>query len=163
MEYRRIRGPKQRSRCTDPIKGRLYCECGCQNPHDDDPPINLIGVIVSGRANHGYADYNLIRDGHSVGEYNTQYAALVLDGYEYLGCNRDSMEPLLDQIFDGETNRFARPQNKRRQAGDTLAETAATVRLAEKIAIEEQDERCKDHSGYCTICHTYCYGDCEAN
>lgn len=160
-EYGRIRGLKQEDRCTDPIKGRLYCDCGCQDPHNDDPSINLMDIIVSGRANHGYADYTLTRDGQEVGEINTQYCALVLDGYEYLGCNRDEMSPLFDQIFDGDVNRFAHPQNN--SAGDTLAETVATVRLAEKIALMEQDERCKNHPGYCTVCHSYCYGDCEAN
>jgi len=161
MEYKMIRGPKQEDRCIDPIKGRLYCDCGCQTPHDDDPAINLNGIVVSGRASHGYADYTLARSGQNIGEFNTQYCALFIDGYEYLGCNRDEMRPLLDQIFDGDINRFPRPEDN--SAGDTLAETAATARMSETIAEMEQDAQYANNPGYCTKCHSFCYGDCEAN
>jgi len=161
MTYKRIRGQKQKDRCTDQIKGRLYCDCGCQSPHNDDPEINLDMIIVSCRANHGYADYTLTRNGQSIGELNTQYCALVLDGYEYLGCDRDEMMPLLNQIFDANgINCFPRPSDN--ETGDTIEETVATVRLAEKIADMEQDDRNKNHPGYCKKCHSYCYGDCES-
>jgi len=161
MRYGRIRGQKQKDRCTDTLKGRLYCDCGCQNPHNDDPVIDLTGIIISDRANHGYADYTLTRNGQRIGELNTQYCALVLDGYEYLGCDRDEMTPLLNQIFDDyDNNRF--PQPKDNSTGDTLTETAANVRLIEKIADMEQDDRNKNHFGYCKKCHSYCYGDCES-
>jgi len=157
--YKMIRGTIPTNRCTKvgPYGSALYCDCGCQKPHDDDPKIELGGVTVSSRANHGYADYALARNGEPCGEFNTQYCALILDGHEYLGCDRDEMNPILSQIFDGDTNRFPRDQE---QAGDTLAETAATVRLSEKLALDEQDERYKNHPGYCNKCHSFCYGDC---
>lgn len=50
----------------------------------------------------------------------------------------------------------------RDQAGDSLVDTEATVRAAEKIELMEMDERHQDNPGYCTKCHSYCYGDCDA-
>lgn len=162
MQYTMIRGPKQRARCTDPIKGRLYCDCGCQIPRDDDPQPNLVGIVVAGRADQGYADYTLTRDGKTCGEINTQYAALVLDGYEFLGCDREELHPLLNQIFADGKSRFDR-KTSHEPAGDSLIETAANVRVSEKIAEMEMDDRNKSHPGYCPKCHSYCFGDCEAN
>lgn len=161
MKYKRIRGPVQEDRCTDG-GGRLYCPCGCQSPQHNDPQPDLTNVVVTSRAANGYADYNLSRNGQPCGQINTQYAALVLDGYEYLGCNREELKYLRDQIFDetGE-NRFPRPSSI--ECGDTLAETAVNVKNAEKIALAEQDNAYKGHPGYCTKCHGFCYGDCEAN
>lgn len=52
--------------------------------------------------------------------------------------------------------------DKTKNPGEEPAETAAIVSASEKIEIEEQDERNKHHAGYCTKCHTYCYGDCQA-
>jgi len=160
--YTMIRGPRQRERCTDPIKGRLYCECGCQTPYDDDPQINLTGIVVSGRAPQGYADYTLTRDGKRCGEINTQYCALMLDGYEFLGCDREEMRPLLDQIFADGKSRFDRPENDSEPAGDSLAETAANVHMDETISDMGMDADHKGQVGYCTKCHTFCFGDCEA-
>ena len=160
MKYSMIRGPKQKDRCTDPVD-RLYCDCGCQKPHSDDPQIDLSGVIVSGRAWNGYADYTLTRNGKPCGTFNTQYCAITIDGHEYLGCDRTEMEPIRSQIFDEGVNRF--PRDNDTQAGGTLAETAAAVKVAEKCELSEQDSRYKDHPGYCNQCHSFCYGDCEAN
>lgn len=47
--------------------------------------------------------------------------------------------------------------------GDTLTETAMRERMAEKADRSEQDARNATHPGYCTKCHSYCYGDCEAS
>jgi hypothetical protein len=41
-------------------------------------------------------------------------------------------------------------------------ETAAAERRAEEIDLMEQDARNADHPGYCTKCHSYCWGDCDA-
>ena len=162
MKYTMIRGDKQRERCTDPIKGRLYCDCGCQVPQSDDLQPNLSDLLVTGRAEHGYADYTLVHrsTGKRAGEINTQYCALVVDGYELIGCDRAELAPILNQIFDGDKNRFSLAPVT--GAGDTLEETAATVRIAEKLAEMEQDERNKHHPGWCLRCHSYCYGDCTA-
>jgi hypothetical protein len=118
----------------------------------------MAGLIVSGRANHGYADYTLTRDGHHVGEINTQYCALCLDGYEYLGCDRNELAPILNQIFVDGKDRFDFPNAG--PAGDTLEETAAVVHALEKIDEMEENERNKHHPGWCPKCHSYCYGDC---
>jgi len=48
-------------------------------------------------------------------------------------------------------------------AGDTLAETAMREELAETAALAEQDARNAQHPDYCTKCHSFCYGDCEAS
>jgi len=50
---------------------------------------------------------------------------------------------------------------KSSQAGGDLAETATLERTAEKIEIAELDERCKNYPGWCTKCHSFCYGDCD--
>jgi hypothetical protein len=42
-------------------------------------------------------------------------------------------------------------------------ETAQSEHDGEKLALGEQDDRNRNHPGYCTKCHTYCYGDCESN
>jgi hypothetical protein len=48
------------------------------------------------------------------------------------------------------------------QTGDSLAETAANEKMMEKIELMEMDERYKNYPGYCTKCHSFCYGDCDA-
>jgi len=128
----------------------------------DDPQPDLGDLVVEGRANHGYADYVLSHKatGAKAGEINTQYCALVVDGVEYLGCDREEMSPLINQIFDGDKNRFALLLSG---AGDTLAETAAVVHVVERLVDMDQDDRNKHHYGWCMKCHSYCYGDCEAN
>ncbi|MCP4705722.1 MAG: hypothetical protein GY865_14075 [candidate division Zixibacteria bacterium] len=160
MKYEMIRGPKPESRCKNigAYGSRLYCNCGCQRPQPDDPKINLTDVIATGRSSEGYANYILSRDGIECGSLNTQYSALFIDDHEFLGCDREGLQPLLHQIFDGDTSRF--PHNRERSAGDTIAETACTVGLTEKIEIAEQDNGHANHTGYCTRCHSYCYGDC---
>lgn len=156
--YKRIRSPEQSKRCTDPIKGRLYCECGCQVPNPGDPPMDLGGITVSGRANHGYANYTLIRDGRRVGEINTQYTALILDGRQYLGCEGAEINELLSQCHVVVSRAEVSVG-----AGGTRAETAATVRRDEQRWRKMNALPNRDHPGYCTACHTYCYGDCQAN
>jgi hypothetical protein len=158
MKYKMIRCEQQKARCTDPIKGRLYCPCGCQAPHDDDPQPNFSDVCISGKANHGYADYVLTRNGQPVGELNTQYSALFLDDVEYLGCSGDDIQYLVNQARNTPS-----PKTENTQSGDTLEETAAAVRLMDRVDEIEENERNKHHPGWCTKCHSYCYGDCTAS
>ena len=159
IKYGMIRGPLQQDRCCKKI-GRdsaLYCDCGCQQPNDDYPAIDITDITIGkidskpGR----YAEHELLRDGQIVGWYNTQYSAVILGGYEYLGVDREPFKKLLET---------APPRSATVEgAGDTLTETAAAVQMAEKLALMEQDERYKDHPGYCNKCHGFCYGDCDAN
>jgi hypothetical protein len=158
INYKMIRGPVQSLRCTDDLKGRLYCECGCQSPHDDDPIVDLTGVIVMGRASHGYADY-ILSCGDESGEINTQYCALIWGGHEYLGCDHEQLRPIFNQIFAGDKSKFARADDIN-TAGDTLEETAAAVIICEQLTLVEQDDRNRSHPGYCERCHSFCYGDC---
>ena len=46
--------------------------------------------------------------------------------------------------------------------GSTMAETGMQVRLAEEADLLDQDNRNAQHHGYCKLCHSYCYGDCQA-
>ncbi len=41
-------------------------------------------------------------------------------------------------------------------------EVAANEAISEKMELDMLDSNNKTHPGWCTICHTYCYGDCEA-
>jgi hypothetical protein len=158
--YKMIRSPEQRNRCTDPIKDHLYCPCGCQEPRENDPSLNSVldGVMVTGRADHGYADFILVRNGKRCGEINTQYGALVVDGREFLGVERRDIQSLLDAAR-------SLPDLPRENIlpGETLEESVTIDRAIEKIELNEQDNAHAMHPGYCRKCHTYCYGDCEAN
>lgn len=158
--YKMIRGKVTEERCTNYHEtwgSPLYCECGCQTPRETDPDINLNGVTVSRKSETGYADYILSRDGQEVGILNTQYNYIAIDGHEFIGVEKDFIAHLLNEAF-------RMPNNEETiSAGSTLEETAALERTMERIALDEQDERNKKHPGYCTKCHTYCYGDCKSN
>ena len=45
----------------------------------------------------------------------------------------------------------------------TAEETASQEYALEEIHLMEQDDQHKNNPGYCTKCHSYCYGDCGAN
>ena len=158
--YKMIRSQEQKSRCTNKSTcgSPLYCTCGCQSPIDSDSTLEnaLVDIIVSGRAPHGYADYILTRNGIIIGELNTQYSALLIDGREYLGC--EGIEELLNSAWAINDIREISTN-----AGEMIEETAAIISNAEKFELSEQDDQNKNHFGYCNKCHTYCYGDCEAN
>jgi hypothetical protein len=156
--YSMIRGAVSEARCKNKSKwgSPLYCECGCQAPIDSDPDINLTGVTVSRQGTEGYANFVLQRNGVDCGSINTQYNALFLDGNEYLGVDNNFIADLL-------VSALSIPTRQNSDTGDTIEETAARVALSDKIELDEQDERNKHNVGYCTKCHTYCYGDCESN
>lgn len=46
--------------------------------------------------------------------------------------------------------------------GEEMHETAAIVTAQESIALEEMAAEHRHHPGWCNKCHTYCYGDCQA-
>lgn len=156
--YTMIRGPKQAARCTNKSTyGRpLYCSCGCQTPCDEDPEINLSGITVGKRIELNPGSVYLLRDGQSVGSISPQHPDYIcIDGYEYIGCNKDLLADLIAQA-----RRTSHPVTI--TAGDTPAETAARETSAEADDLADQDARNAGYPGYCTKCHTYCYGDCEA-
>jgi len=159
MTYKMIRGKLAEERCTNKSRygSPLYCTCGCQVPKETDPKIDLKGVSVSHRLD-GYADFELIRNGQRCGSLNTQYAALVLDGNEYLGVER----AVLDQLIASALALPPKSESEYISAGSTLNETAAQVRVSEKIALDEQDARYSKSTGYCSKCHSWCFGDCES-
>ncbi|MDR2837764.1 MAG: hypothetical protein LBV49_04225 [Azonexus sp.] len=47
--------------------------------------------------------------------------------------------------------------------GEEPTETAAIIRERERILLAELDADNAQHPGWCTKCHSYCYGDCTAN
>jgi hypothetical protein len=157
--YQMIRGQVANERCTNKsIWGSpLYCDCGCQTPRDTDPDINLTGVTVSRKLENGYADFILSRNGEEVGRINTQYNYIVLDGNEFLGVDEEFIADLLN-----EARSVAEPTTDS-PAGDTLQDTAARVAAVVAIDLAEQDARNANQPGYCTICHSYCWGDCAAS
>jgi hypothetical protein len=157
--YKMLRGKSASDRCTNKgIYGSpLYCKCGCQTPQDSDPDINLDGVIVSNKQHTGYADFALTRNGTNCGSINTQYNAVYIDDYEFLGVDNDHIQHLLNQArsipTSGDCNTLP---------GETPSETIAIVRQNEKIANDEQDRQNSKNTGWCKKCHSYCYGDCES-
>lgn len=46
-------------------------------------------------------------------------------------------------------------------AGEELCETAAMVRIEEKLTAMDLAEENKHHPGWCNKCQSHCYGDCE--
>lgn len=159
ITYTRIRGTVAEARCSKKSTwgSPLYCECGCQTPHDDDPAINLDGVTVGAEYESDPGTYKLMRDGKPCGSISrTARDYICMDGHEYLGCNKAA----LNQLF---AQQAAAPVAVSASAGETAEETIATVRLGEKLEEAEQDASNKHHFGWCNKCHSYCYGDCEAN
>ena len=156
--YQMIRGQIQEDRCTDKSTwgSPLYCTCGCQAPRDTDPDIDLADVVVIRQASSGYADFTLSRNGQDCGNINTQYGAIYLDGNEFLGVDRDYIQYLINAALEIDTTDVT-------SAGSTPEEAAHFIATSEKIALGEQNERNSKHPGYCTKCHSYCYGDCEAS
>lgn len=46
--------------------------------------------------------------------------------------------------------------------GEESLETAVLVAMDEHLYEMELDEQYKNHPGWCTRCHSFCYGDCQA-
>jgi hypothetical protein len=160
--YKMLRGPIAEARCTNKsIYGSpLYCDCGCQTPRDTDPEINLSGVTISRKSGEGYANCILTRDGKECGSINTQYNYICIDGNEFLGVEEAFITDLLT-----EARKVLKQENTYATGtpGETPEETAAAVKMAEEIELDEMDARNAQHPGYCTKCHSWCYGDCETN
>lgn len=47
-------------------------------------------------------------------------------------------------------------------AGEEQHETSVIVATLESLSIAEMDANNIHHPGWCNKCHTYCYGDCQA-
>lgn len=155
INYNTIRGRKQVERCIHGT-GRCYCDCGCMQPHADDPSINLDGVTVGPRIELNPGSCQLLRDGQMVGSISPQHTNYIsIDGYEYLGCDPEPLAHLINAARQT-------PRAELTTAGSTLTETAADAAAAEAADLADQDARHAGQPGYCTKCHTYCYGDCEA-
>jgi hypothetical protein len=120
----------------------------------------LSEVKVERQANYGYADFILTRNGQDCGYYNSQYGAIYMEGHEFLGVDGADVAHLLQQVRNDD---YKPAENKENHdnAGTTLEETASIERALEIAALTDQDQAHKHHPGYCTKCHTYCYGDCD--
>jgi hypothetical protein len=99
--YKMIRSAAQEDRCTD--KGSwgspLYCKCGCQTPIATDTDLSLDGITVTGKDAHRDAYYILSRNGVDCGRYNMQYDYIVINGVEYLGVDKNFIQPLRDEAL----------------------------------------------------------------
>ena len=129
---------------------KLYCDCGCMDPVDLH--YDITDVRVSDRAERGYADYILTRNGVRVGSVNTQYNTIYLDGVEYLGVTETS--PLYRLVSEARNHKT--PTRVSIESVTLVSEIIDTTK-------QDQDDRNANHPGYCRKCHTYCYGDCEAS
>ena len=160
QEFNRIRGNKADDRCKNANSeygSPLYCECGCQKPQESDHDYNLDGLSAKFvKSSEVYV--GLVRDGKIVGSIDAARDYISLDGNEYMGVVAGSrLARLFDLPIEGEYP----PEII--TSGSTAQETIAQVATAEKISIAEMDAKNESHPGYCRKCHSFCYGDCEAN
>jgi hypothetical protein len=157
MDFEMTRGNKATARCKKVSSwgSPLYCDCGCQTPREEDT-FDLTGL--SARRVKSFQTYTaLIRNGEIVGSVDFARDYVSLDGNEYLGVKPGSkLASVFKLPVEGAEAEGAVT------AGSTTEETAATVRMAEEIELAEMDERNKKHPGWCSKCHSYCYGDCES-
>jgi len=157
MDFERTRGERATARCKNvgTYGSQLYCDCGCQTPRNDDT-FDLTGL--SARRVKSFQTYTaLVRDGELVGSVDFARDYVSLDGNEYLGVKAGSE---LASVFDLPVEGSETEETM--TAGSTAEETAANVAMTEKIELAEMDERNKKHPGWCSRCHSYCYGDCES-
>lgn len=158
MDFARTRGKRATARCTNvhPTWGSaLYCDCGCQAPRSTDT-YNLDGLSV--RVVKSFKTYKaLIRDGAIVGSIDRARDYVSLDGNEYLGVIAGSpLATVFNLPVSGDEKETIIT------AGSTPEETAANVASQERIDLAEMDSRNERRHGYCTKCHSFCYGDCDA-
>lgn len=64
--------------------------------------------------------------------------------------------------FGGEITVDEEPKAVEQPAPLSVEEVAANEHDFERAELAEQDFRNKNKVGWCTKCHSYCYGDCEA-
>ena len=161
--YGMIRGKIAEDRCTNKSTwgSPLYCDCGCKTPHKTDPMLDLSNVTICRKSDEGYANFILEKHGKEIGNYNSQYGAIYINGHEFLGVDKATIAHLFAAVLAKDYALATTP--KIQSAGSDLEETAAFEAVAEKIDLAEQDARNAKHPGYCAKCHTYCYGDCVAN
>ena len=168
-EIEMLRGKAAETICKNnnlPWGSPLYCDCGCQTNLAvlSNLDYNLTGITVAKMDGDGtggrYADLSLIRNGERVGTVNTQYDYISLDGTEYLGIKKHS--PLYRLILEA-GKIFAETKSIETRIPYDAIESANIAKIEEDLDIADQDDRNKNHFGYCKKCHTYCYGDCEAN
>lgn len=162
--FTRTRGKNAKSRCTKLFSdggSALYCNCGCQTPRDGDAPAPEVffGVSVK-RSDHVFnrGEIMLYRNGQCVGQADPAKDYLAIDGNEYMGVESGYMKKFLDQT------------SKSVQSwGDFMRafESAPLYTGAEAARIEELEFAASEpkhgENGYCRKCHSYCWGDCEAN
>ena len=161
MDFERTRGANAKERCKNIHEtwgSPLCCDCGCQTPRDGDQPDSdsLTGLTAKWVKSFQW-EIALYRGDARVGQIAPGQNYIFIDGNEYLGVKKDSQLGYLLSL----------PVSGKREAsmtyGSTLEETAAQVAMSEKIELMEMDERNKNHPEYCTKCHGFCYGDCEAS
>jgi hypothetical protein len=178
-EFKMVRGNKANARCkimSESGYSPLYCDCGCQEPQIEDLDYDLTDVTVEcwPAEKLVFSSENpckLIRNGQQVGSIavyvtdgkGTISGTVYLDGNEYIEIQAES--PLYQLLLDGRRLIKSAPEAepKPASAGSTLAETAATEAMLEKISKAEANERFKNSDGWCPRCQSFCYGDCEAN
>jgi hypothetical protein len=118
----------------------------------------LNNLTLAKSAQDGYADMTIYRDGEAVGMVNTQYCYVNLDGRDHQGIK--PTHRLYPLVLRAREMSHAAP-NASVVAPLTSEETAINEYRADDLTLAQQDARNSKHPGYCTKCHTYCYGDCN--
>lgn len=64
--------------------------------------------------------------------------------------------------FSGDITNTDNPVTVEQPAPVTITEVAENERAAEESSLADMDKRNTGRIGWCTKCHSYCFGDCEA-
>jgi len=136
--------------------------------------MNVINIIPSDyngdpKKALGYAwqDYNTKTPGSDViverTENGIDYMAAARAKMAEMGMTKAYINCMWCGGFDGEITATEEPKAVEQPAPLSAEEIVANEHNFERAELADQDRRNQKHPGYCLKCHSFCYGDCEAN
>lgn len=158
--FTRIRGKKSQGRCTKLFSdgsSALCCECGCQTPIASDTPAPEVffGVIAKRNPHHD-GEIELFRGEVCVGLVDPQKKYLCLDETEYIGIESGYMKAFMLEMGKSV------PSWAEFMKSFAPLYTCAEIAQIEELVTAKNLQTQSPDNGYCSKCHTWCYGDCGA-
>lgn len=133
--------------------------------------INIIPSNYNGNPRnalgYAWADWSLKTPGHDVvaehTENGTDWRSAAKGKMAELGVTEAYVNCMWCGGFDGMFEATVEPESKEEPAPLTVEEIATNEYASEEAALSELDRENKNKIGWCDKCHSYCFGDCEAN